>query len=238
MDRLTSGLTGSSAWVVDGNGGVRPTRELVDAASLELHRSDEGAGYVALRLNIADISVDKCRELQIGLVCAVWEAMLASRLTHHGREDVRLNTFEANDGSLPREIVGDVSTFKRLHFDPHSILFAHLYEEPRNLTGGRISLVDVRTYLNVNGLEVRDAFDPLHRPGHDGRLVARDEHRSHMLEKFADNIDPPGVHELLLLLVRNDPMWGVAHEIEEVRPIDPALPVLRRFYRASIAPHH
>lgn len=231
-------LTSSIAWIRDEDGNVRPDEQLVRTTTRELHRSDGGRGYLALRADVADVSVEQCRRLQVALVCAIWEEMLARRLTSHGRDEVRLNTFEANDGSLPKEIVGDVSTFKRLHFDPYSVLFAHLYEESRNVTGGRISLVDVRSYLDLHNLKVLDVFDPLHLPGHSGRLVARDEHRSRMLEGHAHHVDPPGAGELLLLLVRNDPTVGVAHEIEEVRRIEPKVPTVRRFYRASIAPHH
>jgi len=233
-----SHLTSAAAWSVDGVGKAQPNAELVTALTRELHRSEGGQGYVALRANLSDISVTQGRDRQIALVLAIWDEMLVRRLTSHDRGHVRLNAFEANDGSLPSEIVGDVSTFKRLHFDPYSIFFAHLYEEPRNLLGGRVSLVDVRGYLKGKDLELLDVFDPLRLPGHNGRLVAREEHRSRLLEDHASHIDPPGPGELLLLMVRNDPTVGVAHEIEEVRPIDPAAPVVRRFFRASIAPHH
>ena len=69
------------------------------------------------------------------------------------RSAARLNVFEANDGSLPVEIVGDTVTYKKLHFDPHSIFFSHLYETPVNVHGGVISLVDVHAYLDARGLQ-------------------------------------------------------------------------------------
>jgi len=231
-------LAGGTAWGRGGRESARPGADFVATTTRRLHRSDGGHGYVALRAHTDDVSVEQLRALQTELLCAVWEEMLQRRLTTSGPGDVRLNTFEANDGSLPVEIVGDVSTFKRLHFDPHSLLFAHLYEEPENLTGGQISLVDVHGYLATHGLQVLDAFAPLHLPGHDGRLVANDEHRCRMLEGHAQHVDPPGAGELLLLLVRNDPVAGVAHEIQEVRQVDSGAPTARRFFRASIAPHH
>ena len=118
------------------------------------------------------------------------------------------------------------------------MIFAHLYEAPVNLTGGTISLVDVRRYLLDTGCALGDAFKPLYAPGHNGRLVAREEHRSPMLQRYAHHVEPPAPDELLLLLVRNNPSAGVAHEIAEVQAVDGTLPTVRRFFRASIAPHH
>jgi hypothetical protein len=139
---------------------------------------------------------------------------------------------------LPRDIVGDVVTFKRLHFDPYSLVFAHLYEPTENLSGGAISLVDVRSYLQDSGCALSDAFEPLYAPGHNGRLVARDIHRSRMLPSYTHTVEPPAEGQLMLLLVRNDPYDGVAHEIAEVQAVDYALPTARRFFRTSIAPPH
>ncbi|WP_328451993.1 hypothetical protein [Amycolatopsis sp. NBC_00438] len=226
------------AHFLDGGGRGPSHEELVGMLTSELHRSQGGNGYVALRVSAAERSIAQFRTAQIALVQAIWEEMLRRQLTHHSRKDVRLNMFEANDGSLPKEIVGDVSTFKRLHFDPYSIFFAHLYEPPKNLTGGRISLVDVHGYLGRNGLNLLDVFEPLHLPGHNGRLVARREHRLRMLEEHAHHVDPPAEGELLLVIVRNDPIVGVAHEIEKIRPLSSTEPIARRFFRTSMAPHH
>jgi hypothetical protein len=98
--------------------------------------------------------------------------------------------------------------------------------------------VDVRSYLQDTGYALGEAFEPLYAPGHNGRLVARDKHRSRMLRRYAHHVEPPSPGELMLLLVRNDPSAGVAHEIAEVQAVDGTLPTVRRFFRASIAPHH
>lgn len=231
-------LTGFPAWIAAHDGTSRLDPEFISLMTRQLHRDDGGRGWVEVRWSFADTSVERCREQQVALVCALWNDMVTRRLTSRCWQSVRLNTFEANDGRLPKEIVGDVSTFKRLHFDPYSIVFAHLYEPTSNLVGGVVSLVDVRGYLDRHGLHLRDAFDPLYLPGHNGRLVARDSHRSRMLAEHAEHVDPPAPGELVLLVVRNDPVAGVAHEIAETRAIDPNAPMTRRFFRASIAPHH
>lgn len=215
-----------------------PPAELVQAVAELLHRPCGGPGHAVFRGSAADLGVARTRLFQVALLQAVWTEMVRRKWAPFAPDQVRLNQFEANDGRLPREVVGDVVTFKRLHFDPHSVLFAHLYEAPVNLTGGVISLVDVHNYLQHTGCALSDAFEPLYAPGHDGRLVARDEHRSRMLHRYAHNVEPPASSELMLLLVRNDPSAGVAHEIAEVRAVDSALPTVRRFYRTSIAPHH
>lgn len=211
--------------------------ELVQVVTEALHRSPGGPGYAVLR-GSAGPGVAQARTFQRALLLAVWAEMTRRDWAPLSPADVRLNQFEANDGQLPREIVGDVVTFKRLHFDPYSMVFGHLYEAPRNLAGGTISLVDVRGYLRDTGCALGDAFKPLRAPGHNGRLVARDEHRAPMLERYAHHVEPPSPGELMLLLVRNDPDDGVAHEVAEVRALDHARSVSRRFFRTSIAPHH
>lgn len=229
-------LTGSPARLAEEDGVLDP--ELVRSTIRRLHRDDGGRGWVEVRWSLSGTSVEACRALQVALVRAVWADMLTRGMTPHGPQGVRLNTFEANDGRLPKEIVGDTRTFKRLHFDPYSIVFGHLYEPMTNLVGGGVALVDVRGYLERRGLRLADAFCPLHLPGHNGRLVARDEHRARMLAEHAEHVDPPAAGQLVLLLVRNDPTAGVAHEVAETYAVDPAAPVARRFFRASIAPHH
>jgi hypothetical protein len=203
-----------------------------------LDRPSGGPGHAVFRGSVSEIGVCHARQFQIRLLQAVWTEMMRRNWFRFGANEVRLNQFEANDGQLPEDIVGDVVTFKRLHFDPHSLVFAHLYEAPANLTGGTISLVDVCRYLQDTGCTLDDAFEPLHAPGHNGRLVARDEHRSRMLRSYASQVEPPAPDELMLLLVRNDPSVGVAHEIAEVHVVDSALPTVRRFFRTSISPHH
>jgi hypothetical protein len=231
-------LTDTGLWVSDATGDAMPASDLVNTTTDLLHQIGDGVGFVACRGDAAELVVHRSRARQVALLEAVWAEMVRRRWNPCAPDEVRLNTFEANDGRLPREIVGDVFTFKRLHFDPHSILFSHLYEAPQNLEGGDIALVDVRGYLHDNGLDLSEVFEPLHLPGHNGRLIVRDEHRLSMLASYATHVAPPAPGELLLLMVRNDPSVGVAHQIADIRPIDATVPCVRRFFRASIAPHH
>lgn len=203
-----------------------------------LHQVDGGRGYAAFHNLENALGPSESKEFQVALIKAIWEEMIRRKWNAHRPDLTRLNRFEANDGHLPIEIVGDTVTYKWLHFDPNSIVFAHLYEPPENLDGGRISLVDVRGYLSETGLKLRDVFRSSSRPGHERRLVALDEHRPRMLHSHSVHLDPPGPGQLLMLVIRNDPFVGVAHEIGELRAIDPSLPTARRFLRASIAPHH
>jgi hypothetical protein len=212
--------------------------ELAQAAAEQLHRPNGGPGYVIMRGSAVDLGLHQTRAFQVALLRAVWEDMVRRKWVWRRPDEIRLKEFEAVDGKLPREIVGDVNTFKRLHFDPFSLIFAHLYEAVSNLTGGTISLVDVDGYLRDSHHTLSDVFEPLHAPGHNGRLVAKEEHRQSMLRMYAHNVEPPRSGDLLLLIVRNDPSVGVAHEIGEVYAVDPTLPTLRQFYRTSIAPHH
>lgn len=225
-------------WLTVGSGDDVPPAQLVQEVSELLHRPSGGPGHAVFRRSAAELGVARARLFQVALLEGVWAEMIRRGWAPFGPDEVRLNQFEANDGRLPREIVGDVVTFKRLHFDPYSVVFAHLYQAPENLAGGTISLVDVRRYLQDTGCTLGQAFEPLYAPGHNGRLVARDDHRSRMLERYAHHVEPPPPGELMLLLVRNDPSAGVAHEIAEVHAVDGTLPTVRRFFRASIAPHH
>jgi hypothetical protein len=228
-----------SSWLDDNSDhcGTLPI-ELAQAVAEQLHRPYGGPGYAILQGSTVNLGLYQARAFQVALLRAVWEDMARRRWVSHRPEDVRLKKFEAVDGKLPREIVGDVTTFKRLHFDPFSLIFAHLYEATSNLTGGIVSLVDVDSYLRDSSHTLNEVFEPLYAPGHNGRLVAKEEHRESMLRAYAHNVDPPRSGDLLLLIVRNDPSAGVAHEIGQVRAVDPALPTKRQFYRASIAPHH
>lgn len=212
--------------------------ELAQAVAEQLHRPNGGPGYAIMRGSTVDLGLHQTRAFQVALLGAVWEDMVRRKWVRHRPDEVRLNKFEAVDGKLPRDIVGDVITFKRLHFDPFSLIFAHLYEAPNNLRGGTVSLVDVDSYLRDSCCTLSDAFEPLYAPGHNGRLVAKAEHRQPMLRMYAHNVEPPRPGDLLLLIVRNDPSAGVAHEIGEVHAVDRTLPTMRRFYRTSIAPHH
>jgi hypothetical protein len=178
------------------------------------------------------------RAFQEALTVGVWKEIIARRWHPLGQDATRLNRFYANDGSLPREIVGDTVTYKRLHFDPHSILFSHLYEPLENLSGGEISLVDVRSYLGIVGLSLDEVFRPSRIPGHEHRLVAVDKHRDALLAEHSVRLRPPSPGDLLLVMVVNDPFMGVAHEIADIRTIEPDKPIARRFFRTSIAPHH
>jgi hypothetical protein len=212
--------------------------DLASAVAELLHRPHGGPGYAIMRGSIANLGLDRARSFQVSMLRAVWQEMIRRKWARYGSDEVRINEFEANDGRLPRDIVGDVVTFKRLHFDPFSLVFAHLYEPAENLTGGNVSLVDVENYLRDNRCTLGDVFEPLYALGHNGRLVAREEHRQPMLQMYAHTVEPPSPGDLLLVIVRNDPSVGVAHEIAEVHAIDPGLPTKRRFYRTSIAPHH
>lgn len=235
---LTDAMFADGRWKIGDNGVVIPMADLVDSVTSALHQSDGGPGYAAINGLESELGLERSKSFQVNLVEAIWAEMIRRHLNPYPPDAARLNRFEANDGHLPPEIVGDTVTFKKLHFDPHSIFFAHLYEAAENLSGGVISMVDVRRYLSDTGLVIGDVFRPLNRFGHDGRLVARDEHRPLMLNSYAHRIDPPGVGRLLLLIVRNDASVGVAHEIEHVRVIDPSRQSARRFVRVSIAPHH
>lgn len=217
--------------------GSIPTEWIPTIARL-LHRPFGGPGYAIIRGSLIDLDLARARIFQASLLRAVWQEMLGGGQISSKSKPFRLKEFEAVDGQLPRNIVGDVITFKRLHFDPFSVTFSHLYEAQQNLSGGAVSLVDVHSYLQDAGCSLEDAFEPLHAPGHFGRLVARHEHRQRMLQGYVHTFEPPPAGDLMLLMVRNDPFVGVAHEIAEVQAIDAALPTLRRFYRASIAPRH
>lgn len=236
--KLASSMTPQGPWLTVGSSDNAPPTELVRAVAELLHRPCGGLGHAVFRGSATEFGVARTRLFQVALLQAVWTEMIRREWAPFGPDEVRLNQFEANDGRLPRDIVGDVVTFKRLHFDPYSVVFAHLYEAPENLAGGIISLVDVRSYLQDTCCALGEAFEPLYAPGHNGRLVARDEHRSRMLQRYAHHVEPPDLGELMLLLVRNDPAAGVAHEIAEVQAVDGTLPTVRRFFRASIAPHH
>ncbi len=236
--RLADSMALRAPWLAVGASGGSAHADLARAVAKLLHRPSGGPGHAVFRGSATELGVARTRQFSVSLLRAVWTEMIRRKWAPFGPDEVRLNQFEANDGRLPKDIVGDVVTFKRLHFDPYSVIFAHLYEAPANLTGGTISLVDVRRYLLDTGCALRDAFEPLYAPGHNGRLVAREEHRSRMLQRYAHYVEPPAPGELVLLLVRNDPSAGVAHEIAEVQAVDGTLPTVRRFFRASIAPHH
>jgi hypothetical protein len=235
--KLADSMALQGRWLAADSSDDAPPARLVRAVAELLHWP-LGRGHAVFRGSVSELGVARTRLFQVALLEAVWAEMIRRSWVPFGPDEVRLNQFEASDGRLPREIVGDVVTFKRLHFDPYSVVFAHLYEAPENLVGGTISLVDVRSYLRDTGCALAEAFEPLYAPGHNGRLVARDEHRSRMLQRYAHHVEPPGPDQLMLLLIRNDPSVGVAHEIAEVQVVDGTLPTMRRFFRASIAPHH
>jgi hypothetical protein len=220
-------------------GPAEPGTELVERLTTQLHQTFGGIGFAVLR-GLQDLFAysQQQSKFTVSLILAIWREMLARGWTDLNDEDVRLNVFEANDGSLPVEIVGDTVTYKKLHFDPHSILFAHLYEAPRNLSGGAITFVNVRAYLEAEGLAFNDVFGPSTRLGHERRLVARSAHQTPLLERFGTTVTPPAPGKTLLIIVRNDPVVGVAHEIAPVVRINDDEPIERRFLRASIAPHH
>jgi len=222
-----------------GSDGVpAPDGDLVTWVAGMLHQIDGGVGYAIFGDLGEELGLVASKRFQVALMNAVWDEMLRRNWSPCVQSEARLNMFEANDGSLPVEVVGDTVTYKKLHFDPHSIVFAHLYEAPENLHGGAISLVDVRGYLGATGLHFYDVFRPSRRPGHELRMVARDEHHDTLLSEYASVVNPPGQGRLLLVMVRNDPVVGVGHEIGEVHAINPAEPTARRFVRTSIAPHH
>lgn len=215
-----------------------PDRGMVVSVARALHQNDGGVGYAVFDDLDSELGPAAAKEFQISLINSVWDEMMRRGWSPCAGSEVRLNRFNANDGSLPVEVVGEAVTYKKLHFDPHSILFAHLYEAPVNLSGGAISLVNVRAYLDATGSSFDAVFRPSRRPGHELRMVARDEHRQILLSDYARVVMPPDPGHLLLVMVRNDPVVGVAHEIAAVRTIDPAEPITRRFFRTSIAPHH
>jgi hypothetical protein len=64
-----------------------------------------------------------------------------------------------------------------------------------------------------------------------------DEHREAMLENYSKVVPAPTA-ESILVIVRNDPIDGVAHEVSEISPIDASLPWERTFLRTSISPIH
>lgn len=236
--KLAGSMTLQASWLTAGSSDGFPPGDLARAVAELLHRPSGGPGFAVFRGSAAELGVARTRQFQVALLRGVWTEMIRRNWVPFRPGEVRLNQFEANDGRLPRDVVGDVVTFKRLHFDPYSVVFAHLYEAPENLTGGTISLVDVSSYLLDIACALGEAFEPLYAPGHNGRLVAREEHRRGMLQRYAHHFEPPAPGELMLLLVRNDPSVGVAHEIAEVHVVDGTLPTARRFFRASIAPHH
>ena len=155
-----------------------PDEDLVACVTGLLHQIDGGVGYVVFDDLGEELGLVESKRFQVALINAVWEEMIRRNWNPCARIQARLNLFEANDGSLPIEIVGDTVTYKKLHFDPHSIVFSHLYETPENLCGGLISLVNVRGYLDATGLHFNDVFRPSRRLGHELRMVVRDEHHS------------------------------------------------------------
>ena len=215
-----------------------PHCDLIISVAEMLHQVDGGLGYVIFDDLAEELGLALSKAFQVALMHAVWNEMIRRQWNPCERSQARLNMFEANDGFLPVEIVGDTVTYKKLHFDPHSIVFAHLYQAPENLQGGAISLTNVRGYLTDTGLGFEEVFRPSQRRGHKLRMVARDEHRDILLRKYATMVQPPEEGKLLLVVVRNDPVVGVAHEIARVHVIDPEMPTARRFYRTSISPLH
>lgn len=228
-------ITLEPSWL--GRPAAVPQALISEVASL-LHRPVGGPGYAVIKAAGSDLRLESVRDFQVALLQGIWDEMESREWMSYRSNEVRLNRFEANDGRLPRDLVGDVLTFKRLHFDPYSLVFGHLYEPPSNCAGGVIELVDVSGYLRDTGLQLTDVFAPLHAPGHNGRLVALEEHRRTMLSTYAQAVSPPSPGEFMILLIRNDPIAGVAHEIREVTVVDPTAPWQRRFYRTSFAPHH
>jgi hypothetical protein len=231
-------LSVQGQFVYGSDGEPRPNDELVQSVTQMLHKIDDGVGYVVFDDLGGALGLTGSKAFQAELTKAVWDEMIRRGWNPCARLEARLNMFEANDGSLPVEIVGDTVTYKKLHFDPHSIVFAHLYEPPVNLHGGAISLVDVRRYLDVTRLRFDEVFRMSRQPGHDLRRVARQEHHDALLREYATVIHPPEQGRLLLVMVRNDPHVGVAHEIGAVHAINPGEPTARRFFRTSVAPHH
>ena len=69
-------------------------------------------------------------------------------------------------------------------------------------------------------------------------MVVRAEHHSTLLSEYATIVNPPTQGQLLLVMVRNDPIVGAGHEIAEVLVTNPAEPTTRRFVRTSVSPHH
>lgn len=215
-----------------------PHSDLVASVASMLHQTNGGVGYALFDDLGAELGLDRGKAFQIALTNAVWDEMIRRGWNPCASSETRLNVFQANDGYLPREIVGDSITYKKLHFDPHSIFFAHLYEPTENLQGGAISLVDVRAYLASAGLQLDEVFRPSRKPGHERRLVARGQHRAILLRDYTTIVHPPEEGQLLLIMVRNDPTVGVAHAIDPVQKIKNGQRTARRFFRTSVSPHH
>lgn len=227
-----------SAFADESNGA--PSMALVRAIADRLQQGPPsfGPGFALIR-DLHRWTNDKRRNsFQIALTNLVWSEFVRRGWNDIEMEGSRLNFFEASDGELPVDLVGSSVTFKRMHFDPHSLFFAHYYEPPENLSGGELRLVDVRSYLAATALELEDVCVALEDRGNEGRLVVLDDHREAMLERHAVTVVPPRPEQSLLLLVRNDPVLGVAHEISPIAAERPNEPFRRRFVRTSIAPIH
>jgi hypothetical protein len=217
-----------------------PSTDLVHAVADLLQQGPPsfGPGFALIRDLHRWTDAERRNSFQIALTNLVWLEFVRRGWNDVETERTRLNFFQASDGDLPVDLVGSTVTFKRMHFDPHSIFFAHYYEPPVNLSGGELRLVDVRSYLAATALELEEVCVALEDRGNEGRLVVLDEHREAMLERHAVTLAPPGPEQSVLLLVRNDPVLGVAHEISPIASKRPDQPFRRRFVRTSIAPIH
>jgi hypothetical protein len=217
---------------------IRPRGELVRTVAGHLDRRAQGAaGYFVID-GMSDQLVDQAAAdtFQAQLMYDVW-AELGARGWGECSMQTRLNMFLADDGRLPEGLVGRTATFKTLHLDPHSIIFAHRYEPPENVLGGDVLLVDARSYLRDNELASTDVFYVLHGKHDEGRMVAHEEHRASMLAAYCTRVPVP-TSGYRLVIVRNHLDYGVAHEITEIKPAVPGKAWRRSFLRTSIAPLH
>ena len=228
----------TSAHVVLAGDAIRPGGELVRTVARHLDRRAPGAaGYFVID-GMSDLLAGRAAAdaFQAQLMREVW-AYLGARGWDECATQTRLNMFLAEDGRLPEELVGRAATFKTLHLDPHSIIFAHRYEPPENISGGDVLLVDARGYLRDHKLASADVFYALHGKHDEGRLVAREEHRAGMLAAYCTRVPAPA-SGCRLVIVRNHLDYGVAHEITEINPTVPGRAWRRSFLRTSIAPLH
>jgi len=172
------------------------------------------------------------------LMWTVWSLLEAADHTLPRAHEVRLNHFIAQDGHLPTELTGGRRyTIKSIHFDPHSIVFSHCYPQICGGVGGEVTVVDVEGYLRAHRLPVNAAFAPSLASADRGRMLIRPEHREAILTSFAHTLRSATPGRAIMVLIRNDPYRGVAHQIEPVTPYN-GQKVSRKFTRCSVAKPH
>lgn len=217
-----------------------PLEEIVRAL---LDRLDRSCNLAAPGYAVVPVPSAMSPDHVIGLMSESVTRVVSSILVRRGQQAdlsrCRLNVFYARDGALPIEIVGESMTFKALHLDPHSIVFAHLYHPTTNLRPIEMRLIDVASYLRSSSLTPAQVFEPRSVPHDPDRLVARPEHRRRLIATHTIHTQVlPVSGDPVVVFVRNDPIEGVAHEVSDPEPVLPSSSFERNFVRVSVSLEH